>query len=202
MTTSEPHIISEILAENERRLKELRAEFDPITGEDAPGERRHLCIQDFPIPIQNVPVEMFDDPLVQAVHECGSIQEYLDTTDDFDDCEDLPTVDDIRLELFRARFRTDFAFWAYYEVRIEDKRTGLMVPFKLNHPQIIVLEKCEKMRKAGKPINLIICKARQWGGSTFCIFYQEWIGLYVVEKHSFAVCAQTKSVAGNITKIC
>lgn len=201
MTTVESHIISDILSENERRLKQLRAEFDPITGEDAPGERRHLCVQDFPIPIQNVPVEMFDDPLVQAIHECGSIQEYLDTTDDFDDCEDYPTVDDIRLELFRARFRKDFSFWAYYEVRIEDKRTGLMVPFKLNRPQIIVLEICEEMRKAGKPINLIICKARQWGGSTFCIFYQEWIGLYVVEKHSFAVCAQTKSVAGNITKM-
>lgn len=201
MTTPEPHIISEILAENERRLKRLRAEFDPITGEDAPGERRHLCIQDFPIPIQNVPVDMFDDPLVQAVHECGSIRKYLETTDDFDDCEDRPTVEDIRLELFRARFRTDFAFWAYYEIRIEDKKTGVMVPFKLNLAQIIVLDICEEMRRAGEPINLIICKARQWGGSTFCIFYQEWIGLYVVEKHSFAVCAQTKSVAGNITKM-
>lgn len=201
MTTVEPHIISEILAENERRLKELRAEFDPITGEDAPLERRHLCIQDFPIPVQNVPLDMFDDPLIEKLHECGSIQNYLDTTDDFDDCEEFPTVDDIRMEVYKARFKVDFAFWAYYEIRIEDKRTGLMVPFKLNRPQVIVLEICEEMRRAGKPINLIICKARQWGGSTFCIFYQEWIGLYVVEKHSFAVCAQTKSVAGNITKM-
>lgn len=182
-------------------MKELRAEFDPITGEDAPLERRHLCIQDFPIPVQNVPLDMFDDPLIRKLHDCGSIQEYLETTDDFDDCDTFPTMDDIRMQVFIARFRTDFAFWAYYEIKIEDKKTGLMVPFKLNRPQVIVLEICEEMRKAGKPINLIICKARQWGGSTFCIFYQEWIGLYVVEKHSFAVCAQTKSVAGNITKM-
>ena len=180
-------------------MKELRAEFDPITGKDAPLERRSLCIQDFPIPVQYVPLDMFDDPLIQKIHECGSIQNYLDTTDDFDDCEEFPTIDDIRMQVFIARFRVDFAFWAYYEIRIEDKKTGLMVPFKLNRPQVIVLEICEELRRQGKPINLIICKARQWGGSTFCIFYQEWIGLYVVEKHSFAVCAQTKSVAGNIT---
>lgn len=193
--------IKEMLAENERRLVKLKADFDPITGENAPCERRHLCIQDFPIPVQNVPVQMFDDPLVKRIHEAGSIQNYLDTTDDFDDCEQQPTIDDIRMMLFRIRFAEDFAFWAYYEIKIEHKETGRMTPFKLNGPQIIVLEVCEELRRAGKPINLIICKARQWGGSTFCIFYQMWIGLYCAVKHSFAVCAQTKSVAGNITKM-
>lgn len=199
--TIDERLINEILEENERRLKVLRSDFDPITGENAPGERRHLCIQDFPIPVQNVPVQMFDDGLVRKLHECGSIQNYLETTDDFDDCEELPTIDDIRMALFRIRFAEDFAFWAYYEIRIEDKETGRMVPFKLNTPQIIVLNVCEELRRAGEPINLIICKARQWGGSTFCIFYQMWIGLYCAIKHSFAVCAQTKSVAGNITKM-
>lgn len=201
MISVEPHIIDSIVAENERRLIRLRAEFDPITGENAPGERAHLCIQDFPIPVQNVPVQMFDDPFIRKLRDCGSIQHYLETTSDFDDCEVLPTVDDLRYEVFRIRFSEDFAFWAYYEIRIEDKETGRMVPFKLNGPQIIVLNECEELRRAGKPINLIICKARQWGGSTFCIFYQMWLGLFCTVKHSFAVCAQTKSVAGNITKM-
>lgn len=201
MTSVEQHVIDEILSENEERLKSLNADFDPITGEGAPGDRAHLCILDFPIPVQNVPVQMLEDPLIKKIQQCGSIQHYLETTDDFDDCEELPTVDDMRMMVFRIRFSEDFAFWAYYEIRIEDKRTGKMVPFKLNNPQIIVLDICEEMRRAGKPINLIICKARQWGGSTFCIFYQQWLGLYCVEKHSFAVCAQTKSVAGNITKM-
>jgi hypothetical protein len=57
--------IQQILEENERRMVILKADFDPITGENAPGERRHLCIQDFPIPVQNVPVQMFDDGLVR-----------------------------------------------------------------------------------------------------------------------------------------
>ena len=182
-------------------MKELRAEFDPITGKDAPLERRSLCIQDFPIPVQSVPLDMFKDPLIQKLHACGSIQHYLETTDDFDDCEEIPEIDDIRMQVFISRFRVDFAFWAYFEIRIEHKVTGKMSPFKLNRPQIIVLEICEQLRREGKPINLIICKARQWGGSTFCIFYQMWIGLFCAEKHAFAVCAQTKSVAGNITKM-
>jgi hypothetical protein len=200
MTSVKPHI-QEMLAENERRLVALHADFDPITGENAPGERRHLCIQDFPIPVQNVPVQMFDDPIVKAIHKFGSIQNFLEKSDFFRGCMGMPSVDDLRKEIFRIRFKEDFAFWAYYEIRIEDKKTGRMVPFKLNGPQIIVLNVCEALRRSGLPINIIICKARQWGGSTFAIFYQMWIGLFCAEKHSFAVCAQTKSVAGNITKM-
>jgi hypothetical protein len=197
----EPHIVSEILAENAKRMKALRADFDPITGENAPGKRFLLAIPDFPIPLQFAPNEMYDIPLVKSIVKAGSIKKYLKTTSDFEGCSDAPEIDDIIRELFCLRFGHDFAFWAYYEIRIEDKETGEMVPFKLNHPQILVLNKCEELRKAGEPIDLIICKARQWGGSTFCIFYQEWIGLYCATKHSFAVCAQTKSVAGNITKM-
>ena len=201
MTTVEQHIVDEILAENAKRMKALRAEFDPITGQDAPGERFLLTIPDFPIPVQYAPIEMQDLPLVKGIVKAGSIAKYLKTTSDFDDCGDAPTKDDIIRILLQNRFSYDFAMWAYYQIRIEDKRTGVMVPFKLINPQIIVLNECERLRKAGLPINIIICKARQWGGSTFCIFYQMWIALYRATKHSFAVCAQTKPVAGNITKM-
>ena len=201
MISVEQHIIDEILAENAKRMKALRAEFDPITGQDAPGERFLLTIPDFPVPLQFAPNEMYDIPLVQNIVKAGSIKKYLKTTTDYDGCEDRPEFDDIVRSLFCIRFAHDFSFWAYYEIRIEDKETGEMVPFKLNNPQIIVLNICEKLRKSGKPIDIIICKARQWGGSTFCIFYQMWIGLYCAVKHSFAVCAQTKPVAGNIANM-
>lgn len=199
--TVEQHIVDEILAENAKRMKTLRAEFDPITGQDAPGERFLLTIPDFAIPVQYAPIEMKKMPLVQSIMRAGSIKKYLQTTTDFDGCKEMPTIDDITRILLQLRFAEDFPLWAFYEIRIEDKRTGVMVPFKLNNPQIIVFNECEKLRKSGCPINIIICKARQWGGSTFCIFYQMWIGLYRAIKHSFAVCAQTKPVAGNITKM-
>ena len=201
MTTVEQHIISEILEENAKRMKALRAEFDPITGQDAPGERALLVISDFAIPVQYVPKEMLDIPLIRSLSNAGSIKKYLKTTSDFSDCLEKPDKEEMERIMFRLRFQHDFAFWAYYEIRIEDKETGEMVPFRLNNPQILVLNICEELRKSGVPIDIIICKARQWGGSTFCIFYQMWIGLYCAVKHSFAVCAQTKSVAGNITKM-
>ena len=201
MISVEQHIVDEILAENAKRMKALRAEFDPITGQDAPGERFLLVIPDFPISVQYAPNEMYDIPLVQNIVKAGSIKKYLKTTSDYEGCEDKPEVDDIVRALFCLRFAHDFSFWAYYEIRIEDKETGEMVPFKLNNPQIIVLNICEALRKSGEPIDIIICKARQWGGSTFCIFYQMWIGLYCAVKHSFAVCAQTKPVAGNIANM-
>ena len=201
MISVEQHIIDEILVENEKRMKKLRAEFDPITGQDAPGERFLLAIPDFTIPVQYAPVDMQKIPLVQSIVQAGSIKKYLKTTSDYEGFKSAPTVEDITMTLFRLRFTYDFAFWAYSEIRIEDKVTGVMVPFRLNGPQIIVLNECERLRQAGLPINIIICKARQWGGSTFCIFYQMWIGLFCAVKHSFAVCAQTKSVAGNITKM-
>lgn len=182
-------------------MRKLRAEFDPLTGQDAPGERFVLTIPDFPIPVQFVPVEMRNIGLVKAIMLAGSIRKYLKTTTDFEDCEETPEIDDIIRALFCVRFTYDFSFWAYYEIRIEDKETGEMVPFRLNNPQIIVLNICERLRKEGVPIDIIICKARQWGGSTFCIFYQMWIGLYCTVKHSFAVCAQTKTVAGNIANM-
>ena len=201
MTIVEPHIVNDILAENAKRMKTLRADFDPITGEGAPGERFLLAIPDFAIPVQFAPIEMKGLPLIKNIVKAGSIKNYLETTKDFKGCKELPDVDDISRLIFQLRFSLDFPLWAFYEIRIEDKKTGMMVPFKLNNPQIIVLLECERLRKAGLPINIIICKARQWGGSTFCIFYQMWIGLYRATKHSFAVCAQTKPVAGNITKM-
>lgn len=201
MISVEQHIVKDILAENAKRMKILRADFDPITGQDAPGERFLMTIPDFAIPVQYAPVEMKKIPLVQSIMLAGSIKKYLKTTADFDECEEKPSVDDISRTLFCLRFANDFSFWAYYEIRIEDKETGEMVPFKLNYAQIIVLCICEALRKSGEPIDIIICKARQWGGSTFCIFYQMWIGLYCAVKHSFAVCAQTKPVAGNIANM-
>jgi hypothetical protein len=75
------------------------------------------------------------------------------------------------------------------------------VRFKLNYAQVKVFERCEALRKAGEPIDIIICKARQWGGSTFSIFYQMWLALKWKESHSFVVAAQNKTVAKSIVRM-
>ena len=49
--------------------------------------------------------------------------------------------------------------------------------FRLNRPQRKFVERLEKMRTGGKPVRLILLKARQWGGSTCAQLYMAWLQL-------------------------
>ena len=188
----------QIIAENDRRAKMLRAEFDPVTGKDAPGERVLLHIPDFALKDQYVPKEMMDNQLVKNILKYGSIKKFINEHPFEDDA--YPDYHEVELMLRRVRHKYDFIHWAYMCIRIKAK-TGGRVRFKLNYAQIQVLLKCEELRKAGKPIDIIICKARQWGGSTFSIFYQMWLALKHKESHSFVVAAQNKTVAKSIVRM-
>lgn len=186
-----------IIEENKIRVKKLRAEFDPITGKDAPLERELLHIPDFALKDQWVPKEMLKNTLVKNIVKYGSIKKFINEHP-FEDS--IPTYHEVELQLRRIRHKYDFVHWAYMCIKIKAK-TGGRVRFKLNYAQIKVLEKCEELRKAGKPIDIIICKARQWGGSTFSIFYQMWLALKWKESHSFVVAAQNKTVAKSIVRM-
>lgn len=187
----------EIIAENAVRMKMLRAEFDPITGKDAPGDRVLLHIPDFALKDQWVPKEMMENTLVKNIVSYGGIKKFIK---DYPFEEYVPDYHEVELMLRRLRHKYDFIHWAYMCIRIKAKMGG-RVRFKLNYAQIKVLEKCEELRKAGKPIDIIICKARQWGGSTFSIFYQMWLALKWKESHSFVVAAQNKTVAKSIVRM-
>lgn len=187
----------EIKEENSRRAKMLRAEFDPVTGKDAPGERVLLHIPDFALKDQWIPKEMMENTLVKNILKYGSIKKFI-KEHPFEDSS--PDYHAVELMLRRLRHKYDFIHWAYMCIRIKAK-TGGRVRFKLNYAQIQVLLKCEELRKSGKPIDIIICKARQWGGSTFSIFYQMWLALKWKESHSFVVAAQNKTVAKSIVRM-
>ena len=190
-------LISKILEENEVRLKRLNAEYDPITGKDAPGDRVLLHIPDFALPDQWVPKEMLNNKLVNNILEYGSIQQFIDEYP-FED--EPPTFHEVEIQLRRIRHKYDFINWAYMCIKIKAKKGG-RVRFKLNYAQLQVLAVCEALRKSGQPIDIIICKARQWGGSTFSIFYQMWLALKWRESHSFVVAAQNKTVAKSIVRM-
>lgn len=190
-------IYSSILAENEIRKKKLQADFDPVTGADAPGQRVLLHIPDFALPDQWVPVEMMRNTLVKNILKYGSIRKFI-SNHPFEDAP--PTFEDVEKQLRRIRHKHDFIHWAYMCIRIKAKKGG-RVRFKLNYAQVIVFLECEALRKAGRPIDIIICKARQWGGSTFSIFYQMWLALKWKESHSFVVAAQNKTVAKSIVRM-
>ncbi|MCQ2219796.1 MAG: hypothetical protein MJZ12_00300 [Prevotella sp.] len=184
--------IDRILEENERRWVTLRADYDPITGEGAPGERVKLEIPDFAIPVQYVPKEMMKNTLVKKIVRCKTIAKFIEKYG-----KGELTYHDVELSLRRIRHKHDFLFWAYFCIRIKAK-VGGMVRFKLNLAQLDTLKDCEEMRLAQQPIGLVIDKARQWGGSTFCIFYQAWILFKWDNYHSFVVAAHIQSASETI----
>ena len=192
-------IYSQIIEENEKRLKHLQADYDPVTGEgldELLGEERvRLEIPDFAIPVQYVPREMMENKLVRDVAKAGSIEAYIAKKKWK---YGIPDHLEIERRIRRIRHKHDFCHWAFFCIWIKHKKLKKRVRFKLNLPQLIVLAKCEELRRAGEPIALIILKARQWGGSTFCFFYQVWLQFKWNEFHSFAIAAHTSSASETI----
>lgn len=167
--------ISKILQENERRRAIVFAPFNPVTGEGSIGQRVAFTISDYPIPTQYLPVEMMDEPFVKSLSKAGSVDAFIG------DALLLPVTDEARdkvvEEFIRIRQKHDYPFWAAMFAYIKRKGGGTDVLFRLNRPQRKLIKRLEKMRKAGKPIRLILLKARQWGGSTAIQIYMAWLQL-------------------------
>ena len=167
--------IQAIIKENERRNAEIYAKFDPVSGEGSVGERKRVVIDDFPISVQWLPVEMLRVPLVRQIVECCSVRAFL--TDNLN----VEYTEEDRLKVIeqfvRIRCRYDFAFWAAVFVYIKRKGGGEDILFRLSRPQRRFVERLERLRKAGKPIRIVLLKARQWGGSTVSQLYMAWLQL-------------------------
>lgn len=201
MTYTEQQVDS-ILAENERRWVRLNADYDPITGKGAPDERVLLAISDYAIPEQYVPKMMMNNKFIKALNKAGSIEAFLKK---HPNDPKYQTAHDIELLIRKIRHRYDFLHWAYFCILISPKkRTKGMklingkVRFKLNYPQQLVFLQCEKLRMEGASIDLIILKARQWGGSTFCFFYQLWLMFKWDHSHSFTIAAHVGTASATI----
>lgn len=167
--------IQNLLRENERRTKLNNAPFNPVTGEGSVGERKPFSIPDFPIPEQYLPVDMFKEPLLKQLRKAKTVKDYIKKyLGDF-------SFEDANKELFnqffRLRIKYDYPFWAATLAYIKRKGGGSDTLFRLNRPQRRLVARLEKMRLAGKPIRLILLKARQWGGSTCIQLYMAWLQL-------------------------
>lgn len=192
-------IYNQFLEENEKRWKRLRAEYDPVTGEgvaELTGNKRYkLEISDYAIPVQWVPKSMMENKLIKEVQKAGSIEKYIEKKKWKYGAPDRLEVE---RRIRRIRHKYDFVHWAYFCIWIKHKTAKKRVRFVLNLPQLIVLGMCERMLEQHIPISLIILKARQWGGSTFCFFVQCWLQFKWNEFHSFAIAAHTSSASETI----
>ena len=98
----------------------------------------------------------------------------------------------------RLRCRHDFEYWCAACVCIKHKTLGHDVPFVLNAPQRRVAAMLEADRRAGRPMRMIMLKARQWGGSTLVQMYMAWIQSCVRRNWHSLICAHVKDTAASI----
>lgn len=164
-----------ILKENNKRNADVYQWFDPISGIGSIGKRTEVHIDDFPLETQYLPVEMLNIPLVKLLMKCGSIKKFLTVELEvaYNEEDRLKVIE----QFVRLRCRYDFAFWAAMYVYIKNKGGGDDVLFRLTRPQRKFIERLEALRKANKPIRIVLLKARQWGGSTTSQLYMAWLQL-------------------------
>lgn len=166
--------VDKIIAENEQRNAAIRAKFNPVTGEGSIGEMVKIEISDFPIRVQYIPKRMMRVPLVRQLVEAGSVKKFLK---ELGSEATEGNIQKVIEQFVRIRCRHDFPFWAILYVFIKNKGGGEDIHFRLNRPQRKLITRLEKKRLAGKPIRLILLKARQWGGSTCIQLYMAWLQL-------------------------
>lgn len=192
-----------IIEKNRERLGAFSAVYNPITGEGSTSVPRiRTTIEGFPIETIDLPLSMHDEPLTQQLTELG-VTRYL--TEIVRQEPNSRNIIKLWLNFCLLRIRHDFEYWARSMTTISDKGKGRDTAFTLNRPQRIYLKAMEELRLAEKPIDIILCKARQWGGSTLTQLYMLWIQL--VHKHNWnsVICGdiekQSSIVAGMLAKV-
>ena len=189
--------VEDILKEDKRRHKVMFSGFNPSTGKLCPCERKRLHIPDYFIPTQYVTIDTYNDNLYKLVRKAGSMTNFLHSLGVSDDIIG-ERMEQLTKQMMAIRAKDDPAFGFFYFFKIQDKKTGQMIQFRLNYPQRLVLEELEGMRKSGVPIRLVILKARQWGGSTLVQLYMAWIQLFIKEGWYSVILAQTKDTSRRI----
>lgn len=184
-----------IIKENAKRNRDFEKPFDPLTGQGAPLERFRFAIEDYPIPVQYLPKQMRHHPLVVALRRAKSlyafVTQYL--------CEEWndENIDSVVEQLSRLREEYDFCYWAYTLAKIKRKEPepgeSPFVSFSLNHPQRKLVETLETLRLAGKPMRIILLKARQWGGSTLVQVYMFYLQTVHLKGLNSLVVAQVRT---------
>ncbi|MDE6755959.1 MAG: hypothetical protein K2J66_02335 [Muribaculaceae bacterium] len=165
-------VIDEILAENGRRNEALRVRYEPLKGRGCCGERVRVAPREWNDGTAYIPAAMKRDKGYKRIRT--------------------------EAEWVKLRCRYDFEYWAAKCVTIKDKTTGADIAFVPNAPQRRVLAALEDDRLAGKPLRMIILKARQWGGSTLVQLYMAWIQITQKENWNSLICAHVKDTAATI----
>ena len=167
-------IYLELVRENIRRNREIFEGFNPVTGRGAPGPREIVRIPDSPIKVQYMPVRCVrHNILIKHLIKRGTIRKYI--TDEMGWEYSDERYQDVVYAMMLARSEEDPAFYFAMIYKIVDKDDGTVIPYVLNYGQRLLLAAQEKLRLEGKPIRIVMPKARQFGGSTETQLYGKWM---------------------------
>lgn len=185
-----------LLTEDAKRVHEINRPFNPITGEGSIGRRIKIEIADFPVKIQYVPCQMMKIKIFADIVKVGSIKKYVESSTGETFTNEL--LDEYCKSITRIRCMFDFLFWAFMFAIIKNKQGGDNIHFFPRIPQRHLLMKLEGMRLKGKPIRLVLLKARQWGGSTLIELYIAWIQLVIKPGLNSNIVAHVKGASAEI----
>ena len=147
--------LENVLAENEVRRAAISGEYDPMRGIGCYGERRKYSGQRWGENGVWLPVAMVEDENFSWNMK--------------------------KSDYMLMRFRYDFEYWCACCVKIMNKKTHRMDSFVLNRAQRKFLGVLERQRCSGRPVRVIVLKARQWGASTLTQIYMAWWQLVLFE---------------------
>lgn len=194
---------AEIIKINLERLREIETPYNPITGEGSFSiKRQHVTCVDFPLKEMWLPVDFVETGFCQIILHLG-IRKYITNIlrQEYSDY----TANLLYTEFCVQRFNYDFEFWAYSTAKISPKGGGDDINFFLNRAQRIYLTTLERLRMSNQPINIILLKARQWGGSTLTQIYMLWIQIIHKKNWNSVICGDVESqsniVSGMLSKV-
>lgn len=167
--------INSIISANQSRLESIQKEYNPLIGTTYCDvtKRVSLFIKDAPTPLMNIPIEMDNEDLVKLLRSCKTLSKTGKAV--FGGAASEKKSVRVWKEFCRIRCIYDFEYWCSTQIKIKLKGKGQRNYFILNRAQRYYLSFLEDLRKANKPIEIILCKARQWGGSTLTQIYMFWI---------------------------
>lgn len=160
--------IPSLLTQNEEHKSRLFAPYNPLTGEGSPIERVRLYFSSESYVL--IPTYMAQTPTVAAIIDAGGVEQYA--------AREGIAAEVMCGVVHRLRAVYDFEFWCISCVKIFDKTTGRLVPFKLRRAQLKLAHILLTDLFAGKPVRVVLVKARQWGGSTVTQMLMAWVQIF------------------------
>ena len=186
--------IQDIIAENERRKEKLFANnYDPKLGIGSPIDRfPFYFFRSQKRSAVYLPITMKKDPLIEPI-----LKGKFKTAEDYAESIGVDP-DKYAIDIQERRNDYDFEFWAYTAIKIKNKDGGDDIPFKLNNGQRKLLKVFMDCVDRKKPIRVIMCKSRQWGGSTLTQIFMLWVQARHKTNWNSLIAAHLKQAATNI----